>query len=130
LKRNQGYRIYLTVTDSAGLTFTTYRDVAPKSAQLTITSNPAGAPLTLDGQSLATAFTQSLVGATRTLSAPLSTTINGVLYTFVSWSDGGAATHDITVPADRHDLHRHLPARRIRPDAVCRRRRRNNPGHD
>ena len=60
---------------------------------------PAGAPLTLGGQSLATAFTQSLVGATRTLSVPLSTTINGVLYTFVSWSDGGAATHDVSVPS-------------------------------
>jgi hypothetical protein len=33
------------------------------------------------------------------LSAPQSATVNGTQYTFTGWSDGGAATHDISTPA-------------------------------
>ena len=34
-----------------------------------------------------------------TLGAPATTTVGGVPYSFVNWSDGGAASHDVTVPA-------------------------------
>ena len=44
-----------------------------------------------------------------TISAPPAATIDGVPYTLVGWSDGGAASHEMTVPADHHDLHGHLP---------------------
>ncbi len=33
-----------------------------------------------------------------TISAPVSATVGGVAYTFVGWSDGGAVSHEVTVP--------------------------------
>jgi hypothetical protein len=47
---NVFYRIYLTVRDSPGLTHTTFRDVQPRKATITLDSVPVGAQLTLDGQ--------------------------------------------------------------------------------
>ena len=95
---DQFYRIILTVRDSNGATFTTTRDVLPVKVQLTLVSNPAGVPLTIDGQS-ATGPLDSVVGIPRTIQAPPTATIGGTTYAFVSWSDGGAATHSITTPA-------------------------------
>jgi hypothetical protein len=39
-----------------------------------------------------------LVGSTNTLSADPTQILNGRLYTFASWSDGGAPTHDVVAP--------------------------------
>ena len=47
---NVWYRIFLTVRDSAGATQTTFRDVLPRKANLTIATNPAGLQLRLDAQ--------------------------------------------------------------------------------
>jgi len=40
-----------------------------------------------------------IVGSLNSLSAPSPQTLNGTSYTFSSWSDGGAQTHNITAPA-------------------------------
>ena len=94
------YRIYLTVTDSSGLTHTTTRDVTPNKATITLANNVAGLQLNLDGQPHATPYSVlGVVGITRTLDAPLTQTANGQTYQFQSWSDGGAATHAISTPA-------------------------------
>src|SRR5262249_26851661 len=45
-------------------------------------------PYTVDG----------VVGLVRSLSAPITQVIGATTYQFVSWSDGGAATHDIAFP--------------------------------
>jgi glucose/arabinose dehydrogenase len=95
---NQFYRVILTVEDSTGAEFTTTFDVQPVLAQLTLASNPAGVPLTIDGQP-ATGAVGSVVGMGRTIQAPESVMINGLPYEFVGWSDGGAATHVVTTPA-------------------------------
>jgi hypothetical protein len=97
---NVWYRIYLTVRDSGGLTHTTQRDIRPRKVQLTLATNPAGLHLRLDGQPVRTPLTfQSVVGVLRNLGAMSPQAANGSTYQFVSWSDGGAATHNISTPA-------------------------------
>jgi glucose/arabinose dehydrogenase len=96
----QFYRIHLTVTDSDGTVSSTFLDVKPHTQKFTLASNIAGIPLTLEELSTGPApqTITGIVGTTRTLGAPLQTVVNGKTYKFVSWSDGGAASHDITTP--------------------------------
>ncbi len=97
---NVWYRIFLTVRDSGGLTQTTFRDVLPRKVNLTIATNPAGLQLRLDAQPMATPLTfESVVGIVRGLEAPATQVSGGTTYEFVSWSDGGAANHNISTPA-------------------------------
>ena len=97
---NVWYRIHLTVRDSAGLTHTTFRDVLPRTAQVTVATNPAGLQVRIDGQPVTapTTFT-GVVGIQRTLTAVTPQTSGGTTYAFQSWSDGGAAQHTISTPA-------------------------------
>jgi hypothetical protein len=96
---NVWYRIYLTVRDSGGLTHTTERDIVPRTARLTLATNPAGLEVRLDGQPVATPYSfDSVVGVVRNIEA-VAQTANGTTYEFVSWSDGGAARHDVSTPA-------------------------------
>jgi hypothetical protein len=92
------YRIVLTVRDANGAAFTTSRDIFPQKVQLTLNTVPAGLALSLDGQPV-TGPEDSVVGVTRTLQAPTTQTSGGTTYNFVSWSDGGAATHTIVTPS-------------------------------
>ncbi len=97
---NVWYRIYLTVRDSAGQTQTTFRDVLPRKVNLTIATEPAGLQLRLDAQPMATPLTfESVVGIVRNIEAPATQVSGGTTYEFVSWSDGGAAAHNVTTPA-------------------------------
>jgi glucose/arabinose dehydrogenase len=97
---NVWYRVVLTVRDSGGLTQTTFRDILPRRVNLTLGTNPAGLQLRLDGQPTTTPRTfESVVGIVRGLEAPATQTSGGTAYEFVSWSDGGAASHNISTPA-------------------------------
>jgi glucose/arabinose dehydrogenase len=97
---NVWYRIVLTVRDAGGLTHTSFRDVTPRVVNLTLATNPAGLQLRLDGQPMATPLTfASVVGILRAIDAPLTQTSGGTTYEFVSWSDGGAAMHNISTPS-------------------------------
>jgi glucose/arabinose dehydrogenase len=96
---NVWYRIHLSAVDSSGLTAETYVDVVPRTSTMTFQTNPAGLQLTLDGQPFTSP--QSVLGVvnmTRTLGAPSPQTSGGNTYNFVSWSDGGSQTHDISTP--------------------------------
>jgi hypothetical protein len=98
---NVFYRITLTVRDSDGLTRTVTRDLQPRTSQVRIESNPSALSLTLDGQPITTPHTFTGVeGIIRSLAAPASTNSGGNAYDFVSWSDGGQATHEITTPTN------------------------------
>ena len=96
------YRIYLTVRDASGLETTTHLDVAPRTAAMILATSPAerGLRLTIDGdRARAPASVQSVVGVQRVLVAPQTQTVNGVDYTFVSWSDGNTEpTRAVTTP--------------------------------
>jgi glucose/arabinose dehydrogenase len=98
---NQWYRIRLTVEDAQGLTHTVTRDVDPRKSVVTLASNVPGLDLRLDGATVdaGTKFT-GVEGMVRSIGAPATQTLNGKTYQFVSWSDGKAATHDITTPTD------------------------------
>ncbi|HSB56383.1 MAG TPA: PQQ-dependent sugar dehydrogenase [Nitrosopumilaceae archaeon] len=94
------YRIYLTVTDSTGLTNLSTRDVLPNKSTITLTSNVSGLQVNLDGQPQTTPYSfVGVVGMTRTLQAPSPQSLGGQSYQFQSWSDGGAATHTISTPS-------------------------------
>jgi len=99
---NVFYRITLTVRDSQGLTHVSTRDVFPVKVTLTLTAISQGNPaltLTLDGQPVTEPYSFAAVaGMIRSIGGPSPETVGGKTYVFQSWSDGGAQTHDITVP--------------------------------
>ena len=72
----------------------------PRKSTLTLTTNPAGLQLKLDGQPVATPVSfESVVGIVRTLDAPTPQSSGGTTYTFTSWSDAGAASHAFSTPS-------------------------------
>jgi hypothetical protein len=97
---NVFYRISLTVTDSLGLSTTTTLDLLPVTTNISLSTNIPGLSVGIDGQSHTAPFnTTSVVGMQRTLQAPITQTVGGITYLFASWSDGGAATHNISFPS-------------------------------
>ena len=94
------YRIHLTVTDSAGLSHTTTRDIVPNVSTIALRTNPAGLQVTLDGTPVTTpADVASVVGMTRQLGVVSPQASGSSNYVFSSWSDGGAASHAINTPS-------------------------------
>jgi glucose/arabinose dehydrogenase/PKD repeat protein len=92
--------IQLTATDSTGATATTSVRLDPQIMTITVASNPTGANVGIDEIAGATPLTkQAVIGSTNSISATSPQTIGGSTYTFSSWSDGGAATHNIVAPA-------------------------------
>jgi hypothetical protein len=97
---NVFYRVHLTVTDASGAQDSTFVDLLPNVVTLTLLSQPTGMELTLDGQPVTAPFSfDSVVGVVRTIGAPNSVRLNRVNYALTGWSDGGAATHNISTPA-------------------------------
>ena len=97
---NVWYRIHLTVRDSGGLEASTFRDVHPRTARVTLAASAPGLRLELDDQPFTAPSTHSgVVGIQRMIAAPSPQVVDGRVYIFTGWSDGGAATHTITTPA-------------------------------
>ncbi len=93
------YRVHLTVTDSSGLTNEAIRDIMPRKSSLTFNTNISGLTLNLNGQPLSAPINiQSVVGFIHNIEA-ITQTLGGHAYRFVSWSDGGAVSHNITTPS-------------------------------
>ncbi|HEX6708342.1 MAG TPA: PQQ-dependent sugar dehydrogenase [Albitalea sp.] len=96
---NIWYRFHLRATDSQGATNEVTRDLLPQKSHFTLSTQPAGLHLTLDGQPLtAPRTTTGVVGMERDLGAA-DQDFNGRRYRFTRWSDGGAAMHTIATPA-------------------------------
>ncbi|MBM2819124.1 MAG: carbohydrate-binding protein [Nitrosarchaeum sp.] len=94
------FRIYLKVTNSIGISQTTTRDVTPNKSTITLASNIPGLQVNLDGQPKTTpTAVLGVVGMTRQLQALSLQTMSGTTFQFESWSDGGAATHNIITPS-------------------------------
>jgi hypothetical protein len=92
--------IKLTATDSQNATGTASVSVQPKTVTVTLASQPTGLQLSLNSTSAAAPFTQTVIqGSTNTISAP-GQTLNGTTYAFVSWSDSGAASHNVVANAN------------------------------
>jgi hypothetical protein len=94
------YRIFLTATDSYGLSQTTFTDVFPEHAQLSATTNPAILKVRVDGSPKNVPYQfWSVVNLTRNIGVDTPQVVNGLTYDFYSWSDGGARFHNIATPA-------------------------------
>jgi glucose/arabinose dehydrogenase len=90
----------LTATDSGGLTDTKVLRLDPKTVTLTFQTNPGGLSLTVGGTTAKTPVTRTvIVGSNNSISAPSPQSKGSKSYSFHSWSDGGAQSHNITAPA-------------------------------
>ena len=92
----------LTATDAGGLAATTTVRLDPLTVDLTFRSNPGGLKVTITSEdaSLTTPVTHTyVVNSQIHLIAPATAGKGAQMYTFQSWSDGGAADHNITAPA-------------------------------
>ena len=88
------FELILTATDAGGLTGTASRSIQPKTVQVTVTSAPAGFKILYDGtSSTAPIVRTSVVGSQHTLNTEPSQSSHN----FVSWSDGGALSHLVTI---------------------------------
>jgi glucose/arabinose dehydrogenase len=100
ISSNVWYRFYLVATDAEGRADTVFRDVQPRTATLTVTTEPAGLQVTLDGQPHSTPLTVTgVVGIDREIGAVSPQTVDGTTYEFASWSDDGSDTHTISTPS-------------------------------
>ncbi|MFI7228439.1 LamG-like jellyroll fold domain-containing protein [Nonomuraea angiospora] len=90
----------LTVTDAHGLTDTKSVTLQPKTVNLTFQTAPAGLQLGFNSEQTVAPFTRTvIVGSHNSVSAPSPQSADGFSHTFTSWSDGGAAGHNLTAPA-------------------------------
>ena len=92
--------LQLTATDSKGLSATASVRLDPQTVDLTIASNPTGASIAINSSAGTAPVTKTVViGSANTISVTTPQTIGGSVYTFSSWSDGGAASHTVVAPA-------------------------------
>jgi glucose/arabinose dehydrogenase len=90
----------LTARDSGGLTTTVSRRLDPRTVALTFQTNPGGLQLTVGAATATASFTRTvIVGSRNSISAPSPQRKGNKDWRFVSWSDGGAQSHDIFAPA-------------------------------
>jgi PKD repeat protein len=86
----------LTATDPGGLSSTKSVRLDPKTVDLTFASSPTGLMLAVGSTSQPAPFPRTaIMGSTLSLSAPSPQATGGTAYEFLSWSDGGAQTHNI-----------------------------------
>jgi glucose/arabinose dehydrogenase/PKD repeat protein len=92
------YRISLRVTDSDGLQTSTSSNIYPQKVDLSFDTLPSGLTLYLDGIAKATPFVYDTLTQFQHTIEARNSSAGTTLYTFQSWSDGGAQLHTITVP--------------------------------
>ena len=96
--------LQLTATDAGSLSTSTSVRLDPKTVDLSFNSSPTGLTLAVGLSNSTAPFTRTvIVNSANSISAPLTQTLGGLTYQFSSWSDGGAATHNITAPASAPD---------------------------
>ena len=98
---NVWYRIILTVTDSKGGTGKDSVDILPRKSTITLTTNPPGLEVTVDGQPFSTPVAvTSVEGILRTFGTQSPQIKDDGEYEFESWSNGGEVTQTLPTPAD------------------------------
>ncbi|MBB2941358.1 glucose/arabinose dehydrogenase [Actinoplanes lutulentus] len=95
------YRITTTATDANGLSATKSINIRPLTSTFTLTTNPPGLPLYLDGIPETTPHERlGVVGFQREVYAPPTATAeDGTVLHFTGWSDGKGIRHSIVTPA-------------------------------
>jgi hypothetical protein len=95
----------VTATDALGLTGTGAVAVQPETATLELTTDPVALELAIDGAVRTAPFTiEAIVGSVHSLSAVSPQDVGGTSHEFGAWSDGGEATHLITLAAGASTL--------------------------
>lgn len=95
---DQVIRLTLVARDSSGKRDVESFDLTPRTSELTLGSTVEGVRLRLDGRrAAADEPNPSLVGSQRLVRAQAVTVIDGIIYEFVRWSDGGKRTHSVDV---------------------------------
>ena len=90
----------LTATDSNGVSASVTRTLEPRTVSIGFATVPTGLSLSMDSTSVPAPFSRTVIdGSRNTISAPSSQLKGGTTYAFTGWSDGGAASHDITARA-------------------------------
>jgi uncharacterized repeat protein (TIGR01451 family) len=90
----------LTTTDAGGLSDTKSLQLDPRTVVLSFQGSPSGLQLTVGSASSATPFTRTVIeGSTNSISAPAPQALGGTDYEWMSWSDGGAQSHNIVASA-------------------------------
>jgi uncharacterized repeat protein (TIGR02543 family) len=102
----QNYYVSLSATDTSGNESGFSNEVSgtakdsTSTQNYTITTNPAGLGITVDGTTYTAPQTFGWVqGSSHTLSVSSPQGGAGSRYIYGSWSDGGAQTHTVTVPS-------------------------------
>lgn len=89
----------LTVQDAQGATDTKTVSIYPRTVNLTLASNSPGVLLTLNSETVAAPFARTVIEGSQNSVSASNQTVGATSYTFQSWSDGGAATHNVVVGA-------------------------------
>jgi glucose/arabinose dehydrogenase len=90
------------VSDKRGLSGTATIKIAPRTVDVSLSSNPPGIELLAGSDTRPSPFsTPAIDGSEILISAPPSAVIAGYTYTFAGWSDGGNREHPITVSAGK-----------------------------
>ncbi|GAB7036239.1 MULTISPECIES: PA14 domain-containing protein [Catenuloplanes] len=100
------YGITVTATDANGLSTSATIEIRPVTAPLTITTDPPGLAVHLDGVPVSTPHrVLGVAGFQREIYAPpTAVAADGTVHHFTGWSDGGAIRHPITT-ADGPSVH-------------------------
>jgi glucose/arabinose dehydrogenase len=86
----------LTATDSAGETATTSVRLDPRTVDITVASNPPGLQVSMFSTTITAPATRTVItGSSNGIGAVTPQTTPDGTYDFVSWSDRGAAVHNI-----------------------------------
>ena len=99
LSANVWFRMLLTATDSSGATHQATRDVHPHTSTFTVTTQPPGLQVTIDGvPQTAPHAVLGVEGVQRVIAVSPAQMAGQALFVFDVWSDGGAASHAISTP--------------------------------
>ncbi|TCN54641.1 PKD domain-containing protein [Flavobacterium circumlabens] len=98
---NVWYRFTVKVTDSNGLTASTYVDVYPNLVDVTTTSSPVLLNLEFNQKPIVAPATKKVVANAnlQTLNAPTPQYVGNIRYDFDHWSQGGTVNQNFKAPA-------------------------------
>lgn len=87
----------LTAVDGHGASATASRSLSPQTNVLTFRSTPSGLRILVGSDGGTTQFSRTVLRGSRTTISAITPQVgaDGRTYEFVSWSDGGAATHEV-----------------------------------
>ena len=109
------YRISLTVTDSDGISTTSSVIIWPEKVNVAFHTVPEGLTIYVNGLPSVTPFVHDELIGFNDLVEARDQSLGGTNYAFGSWSDGGAQSHNIVVPAADQATRRRSTPRLRRP---------------